>query len=93
MQLVIFIINFVASVVNYMLMKKLFTNPKALALMALGLLGPQAVTVMQAQPADPPPPPLVATISGVSLAIIILSCVGYGVYTIYKKNHKTAKAA
>lgn len=75
-------------------MKRLFTNSKALALLVLALVGPQAFTVLTAQPADPPPPPVTATITGVSMAIIILACVGYGVYTIYKKNHKAvAKTA
>ncbi|CAF0728556.1 unnamed protein product [Rotaria sordida] len=51
------------------------------------------IHVSLAQPPDPPPPPLVAPITGAAIAIVILGCVGYGVYTIYKKNSKKVKTA
>jgi hypothetical protein len=74
-------------------MKRIFTNTKSLALLLTGILAPFTGNVLMAQPPDPPPPPLNASIAGAAIAIVILGCVGYGVYTIYKKNSKKVKTA
>lgn len=76
-----------------MLMNRIFTNKKSLVLLLTGILAPFTGSVLMAQPPDPPPPPEVASIAGAAIAIVILACVGYGVYTIYKKNHKKIKIA
>lgn len=73
-------------------MKKLFTNPKALVALAAGIIGPQVINISMCQPPDPPPPPEGLPLTGASIAILILACVGYGVYDIYKKNYKNKKA-
>lgn len=75
-------------------MKELFTNRKSLFLLAVGLFAPFLAFISNAQPPpDPPPPPLAAPITGLSIAIVILGCIGYGAYTIYKKNAKKVKVA
>lgn len=76
-----------------MLMNKIFTDKKSLVLLLTGILAPFTGSVLMAQPPDPPPPPEIASIAGAAIAIVILACVGYGVYSIYKKNHKKVKAA
>jgi hypothetical protein len=75
-------------------MNRIFTNKKSLLLLLTGILAPFSPGVLMAQPPpDPPPPPEVASIAGAAIAIIILGCVGYGVYSIYKKNSKKVKTA
>lgn len=73
-------------------MNKIYTNPKALIALVAGLIGPQVINISMCQPPDPPPPPEGLPLTGASIAILILSCVGYGAYNIYKKNYKGKKA-
>ncbi len=80
---------------NTMLMKIFFTNKKALTLTVFAFIAPFLANFSLAQggPPDPPPPPEVASIAGIAAAILILASVGYGAYTIYKKNSKKVKVA
>ena len=72
-------------------MNRIFTNKKSLVLLLTGILAPFTGSVLMAQPPDPPPPPEIGSITGAAIAFIILSCVGYGIYSIYKKNYKKVK--
>jgi hypothetical protein len=74
-------------------MKRLFTHKKSLVLTIAGITAPFLASVSLAQPPDPPPPPLVASVTGAAVAIIILGCVAYGAFNIYKKNNKKEKLA
>ena len=73
-----------------MLMKKIFTKNRALTLTVFAFLAP---FLAKFSFAHPNPPPEVASIAGIAVAIMILASVGYGAYTIYKKNSKKVKAA
>jgi hypothetical protein len=74
-------------------MKTLFIYKKSLVLTIVGIIAPFLASVSLAQPPDPPPPPVVASIEGAALAIIILVCVGYGAYNIYRQNNNNEKVA
>lgn len=55
------------------------------------IIAPQVINVAFCQPPPPPPPPELVPLTGFSLAVIILTAVGYGAYTINQKTKKKVK--